>query len=87
MDHDAGSSVGEQASTVQVVDDQQESTKTVEEVKERELEIEKAKALQTAQINEPSHFTEKTASFLETAVKGFYEVVVEILYQISSLFY
>lgn len=40
-----------------------------------------------AEANKPVHFTEKIASFLEGAVKGFYEVVVEILYQISALFF
>lgn len=30
--------------------------------------------------------TQKIASFFEAGVKGFYEVVVEVLYQISSLF-
>lgn len=33
------------------------------------------------------HFTQKLASFLEAAVKGFYEVIVEILYRISTLFF
>lgn len=34
----------------------------------------------------PQQTTQKMASFLEAGVKGFYEAVVEILYQISSLF-
>lgn len=33
------------------------------------------------------HTTQKVASFLEKGVKGFYEIVVEVLYQISSLFF
>jgi len=37
--------------------------------------------------DEPMHLTQKTASLLEAGVKGFYEVVVQILYQISQLFY
>ena len=32
------------------------------------------------------HTTQKIATLLETGVKGFYEVVVDILYQITSLF-
>ena len=40
-----------------------------------------------SQKNEPAHFTEKAASFLGTVVKGFYDIVVQILYQISQLFY
>ena len=37
-------------------------------------------------LDNPEHFTQKTASFLEAGVKGFYEIVVEVLYQISLLF-
>lgn len=37
--------------------------------------------------NEPVHFTEKAASFLEAGVKVFYDIVVQILYQISQLFF
>jgi|SRR5690625_849271 len=39
------------------------------------------------EIEAKPHFTQKAASFLEGGVKGFYEVVVEILYQISRLFF
>lgn len=31
--------------------------------------------------------TQKTASFLEVGVKGFYNVVVDVLYQFSKLFF
>lgn len=34
----------------------------------------------------PVPFTQKAASLLETVVKGFYEVIVEILFQISQVF-
>lgn len=34
----------------------------------------------------PEQTTQKVAAFLEAGVKGFYEVVVEILFQISSFF-
>lgn len=37
-------------------------------------------------VASPEHATQKIASFLETGVKGFYEVVVEILYHVTSLF-
>lgn len=37
-------------------------------------------------INTKPHFTQKIASFLETGVKGFYEIIVEVLYQMSRLF-
>ncbi|MFD1038536.1 hypothetical protein ACFQ3N_09040 [Virgibacillus byunsanensis] len=38
-------------------------------------------------IQEPVHFTQKMANFLETLVKGFYDIVVEIVYQIAQLFF
>ncbi|SET61757.1 hypothetical protein SAMN05216389_11747 [Oceanobacillus limi] len=38
-------------------------------------------------VEQPVNFTQKTASFLEGAVKVFYEGLVQILYQISQLFY
>ncbi|GIO27599.1 hypothetical protein [Ornithinibacillus bavariensis] len=34
-----------------------------------------------------NHLSQKTASFLETIVKGFYDTIVEILYSISQLFF
>lgn len=35
---------------------------------------------------DPEQATQKVAAFLEAGVKGFYEVIVEILFQIASLF-
>ena len=37
-------------------------------------------------IEAPIQSTQKLASFLEIGVKGFYDAIVEVLYQISSLF-
>lgn len=34
----------------------------------------------------PIHTTQKTASFLEKGVNGFYNIVINVMYQISSLF-
>lgn len=34
-----------------------------------------------------SHFTQKMASFIGGIVKGFYEIIVQVLYQIAQLFY
>jgi len=34
----------------------------------------------------PEQTTQKVATLLETGVKGFYEIVVDLLFQISSLF-
>lgn len=47
---------------------------------------EQEKIDQMLQIEESKQSTQKMAFFLEAAVKGFYEIIVEILYQISSLF-
>ncbi|HLR41027.1 MAG TPA: hypothetical protein VK091_05080 [Virgibacillus sp.] len=53
---------------------------------ERIVEVEKNDEYLT-DSDEPMHLTQKTASLLEAGVKGFYEVVVQMLYQISQLFY
>ncbi|MGY0694329.1 hypothetical protein ACW2QC_16365 [Virgibacillus sp. FSP13] len=37
-------------------------------------------------IDSPASFTQKMASFLEVGIKGFYEMVVMIVYQIAQLF-
>lgn len=41
---------------------------------------------QVSKIEGPEQTTQKMAFFLEAGVKGFYEMIVEVLYQISSLF-
>lgn len=56
------------------------------------LEEEQVETVETSSIDvmeraEPVHFVQKAASFLEAGVKGFYEVVVQILYQVSQLFF
>lgn len=38
-----------------------------------------------ASVDSSEHITQKAASFLESGVKVFYDVIVEVLYQISSL--
>ena len=37
------------------------------------------------EIDSSNHLTQKAASFIETGVTGFYDIVVEILYQIASV--
>ncbi|HLR66506.1 hypothetical protein [Virgibacillus alimentarius] len=54
--------------------------------KERILQIEEADETTTADVEPDNHLTQKTASVLEAGVKGFYEIIVQILYQISQLF-
>lgn len=38
-------------------------------------------------VNEKAQATNKAASFLETSVQGFYEIVVQILYEIANIFF
>lgn len=49
--------------------------------------VEKTRKINNSEITESTHFTEKAASFMGAAVTGFYEVVVQILYQVSQLFF
>lgn len=45
--------------------------------------------LNTDQLNRDlqKHATQRVASFMEKGVKGLYEIIINILYQISSLFF
>lgn len=86
MDHSKGVEDEDVLPSMEASDNQRESAETMSETVELE-EQEKIEQTRLAQASGPQHFTEKMANFLETAVKGFYEVVVEILYQISALFF
>ncbi|PAV29010.1 hypothetical protein CIL05_13600 [Virgibacillus profundi] len=82
-------------------DDSVETIESVDSVKNEEKQIEivevDGEPVQAEEVivnsnkpeldDQPIHITEKTASFLEAGVKGFYEVVVQILHQISQLFF
>ncbi|WP_176447442.1 hypothetical protein [Lentibacillus sp. CBA3610] len=41
----------------------------------------------TRELDTPEHFTQKAASFLESGVKGFYELIVGITYQLVQVFF
>lgn len=41
----------------------------------------------TDQKDDDQYFTHKTASFLEKGVKGFYNIVVEVMYGLSKVFF
>src|SRR5690625_4568433 len=41
----------------------------------------------TIHQTQPIHATHKVARFFEVVIKGFYEIIVSILYQISLLFF
>lgn len=42
---------------------------------------------QAVEVEAPVHVTQKAASLLEAGVSGFYELLVDILYYLSSLFF
>lgn len=58
---------------------------TVEDRQIEEKEIEEENYL--TDPDGKTHLMQKTASFLETGVSGFYDVIVQMLYQFSSLFF
>lgn len=59
----------------------------ISETETEELEQEIIVADQMVEVEAPVHFTQKTASLLDTGVSQFYEIVVDLLYHISSLFF
>lgn len=61
---------------------------TVASVKKEDEQAEKPeKATVAVEMEEPDNLTQKTASFMEAGVKGFYEAIVQIMYQISQVFF
>lgn len=64
-----------------------ESKETPQVEEEMILEEEIVSTEQSIDMDGPVHLTQKTASFLEAGVKGFYEIIVEVLYQISTIFF
>lgn len=53
----------------------------------QDVEIEQMQIQKLNQQNQSPHFTQKLATGLEKIVTGFYEGVVQIIYQISSLLF
>ncbi|GAB3050716.1 hypothetical protein [Virgibacillus ainsalahensis] len=77
-------------------DDLAGKDETIEEIEEKEQMVEETEQIETVdqavsqealEMEGKVHFTQKAASLLETVVKGFYEMVVQMLYQISQLFF
>ncbi|WP_121615065.1 hypothetical protein [Virgibacillus halodenitrificans] len=64
-------------------------TKKEHEANTQEVIYQNPKAVSTEQVDvaEPVSFVQKAAAFLEAVVKGFYEVLVQLLYQVSKLFF
>lgn len=84
-----GMVVGIDRSQMSMVNNLDETIATDDEMTEEAIEIEEIVIEQNDIMEERSsvHFTHKIASILEASIKGFYNIVVEIMYQIASLFY
>ncbi|MFD2046119.1 hypothetical protein ACFSTA_11950 [Ornithinibacillus salinisoli] len=74
----------EQIDTFEVEGD---SDQVQAEAEEKEAPSPEVSTTEVMDMKESVNFTQKTASFLESGVKVFYDAVVTILYQISQLFY
>ncbi|WP_047986339.1 hypothetical protein [Ornithinibacillus californiensis] len=71
----------------EVTETQAQVQQTVNEtVQEPEVVNQQVVAQELSNSN-PDHLSQKTASFLEVIVQGFYDLIVQILYQISQLFF
>lgn len=84
MDRESVDAMDEKIGSIEVPSNNPESNNYNNE---RIVNKEKAEGINEMEMKEPNHFTEKAASFLEAGVKGFYEVIVQILYQVSQLFF
>ncbi|MFD1363002.1 hypothetical protein [Lentibacillus salinarum] len=61
---------------------------TIEQTEEKQVIIEQQPPNEEPEMPEsPEHFTQKTAAFLESGVKGFYELVVGVTYQLVQVFF
>lgn len=60
----------------------------MEQIEYLEVQEEEGVSIEKKTVNTeaPEQATQKIAAFLEAGVKGFYEVVVDVLFQISTLF-
>lgn len=65
-----------------------ENTITQEKVDEKQvMVVEKTTSENTMTAEAPVHSTQKMATFLEASVQGFYDIVVEVIYQIVQVFF
>ncbi|WP_026906243.1 hypothetical protein [Paucisalibacillus globulus] len=88
IDHN-GKSLIPTSSTVKTED--VESTPEVQQTVNKDIQETEVVNQETIaqELTNPNteHLSQKTASFLEVIVQGFYDLIVQILYQISQLFY
>jgi len=60
---------------------------SIEYVDNNNEDIDEIQIHQLNQQNQSPHFTQKLATGLEKIVKGFYEGVVQIIYQLSTMLF
>ncbi|GAB4073391.1 hypothetical protein GCM10028778_09120 [Barrientosiimonas marina] len=66
---------------------QTDSDKTVEQAEEKQVIVEELPEEEPEMSDSPDHLTQKTAQFLESGVKGFYEIVVGMTYDLVQVFF
>ncbi|SEQ17199.1 hypothetical protein SAMN05216232_1775 [Virgibacillus subterraneus] len=65
-----------------------ENTVRTEEVEEKQVVVVEQTTSENIMTAEaPVQFTQKIAKFLEASVQGFYEIIVEVIYQIVQVFF
>ncbi|MFS0672866.1 hypothetical protein [Ornithinibacillus sp. 179-J 7C1 HS] len=75
------------ATTTEVVETSNEVKHTANENPNAPEVVNQQTITEELQATNSDHLSQKTASFIEVIVQGFYDVIVEILYQISQLFF
>lgn len=65
----------------------EEDSTEAAEIVGRELAQHNHEADHVVEVDGPSPSTEKTAAIFEAGVKGFYNFIVEMLYQLANLFF
>jgi hypothetical protein len=72
----------------EVIESTPEVQQTVKQNNNQETEVVNQQTVaEELSASSTDHLSQKTASFLEVIVQGFYDLIVQILYQISQLFY
>jgi hypothetical protein len=73
--------------TTEAVESTPEVQQTVKPKKQESEVVNQQTVAEELSASSTEHLSQKTASFLEVIVQGFYDLIVQILYQISQLFY
>ncbi|WP_217586758.1 hypothetical protein [Lentibacillus saliphilus] len=64
-----------------------ERQETVDQKTEQPIVNEQNMAAEVVNVDEPPHFTQKMAASLEGIVKGFYDMIVDIMYTFAEAFF